>query len=823
MGKTVISKKVLIPGFALHLVAFLLTCTSNKALAQSCPTNIDFESGTFNGWTCYTGNVAAVNGQNVISLTPSGGPVDDRHTMYSSFPGNGVDPYGGFPINCPNGSGHSIKLGNTSGGNQAEGISYEFTIPANENAYTLIYNYAVVFQDPNHQIYEQPRMEIEITNVTDNTIISCSSFTFIPYGTALPGFALSPNPGSNTPVWYKDWSAVSISLAGNAGKKIRLFFKTADCTFNRHFGYAYIDVNSECSGTFVGATYCSDDTAVNVVAPYGYQGYTWYNNTQTQVLGKQQVLTLKPPPARGTTIAVKLDPYNGYGCQQTLFAQLIDSLTVVANAGRDTSSCNRNPVPIGALPKAGLVYKWKPAAGLSNPAIANPVANPDITTTYILTTNHDGGGCVSTDTVMVKASTIDTSLQLIGRAIYCTGSGDSSIFRVQPTDSIQWFKDNIPIKGANGTEYRVTQTGVYRALLFNAEGCSLTTSTRQINISSIPVVRIAGPANPNQCLVGNKFAFTNNSTNAVGNVAYKWTMGDGNQLTNKDVSYTYTKAGTYAVKMVASTSSVCADSSMSAIQVYQNAIADFSVKPVCINMPVQVINNTIDTLSSPVNYSWNLGNGTVSNLKDPVSPVYSSAGIYPISLSVNTPQCPSPLNTVTHPVIIERPKPGISYPEVYAVVNFPLPLKARQLGDSILWTPGINLNNPATYTPIFKGSAEQLYTIEIKTNSGCITIDTQLVKTVKNVEMYVPDAFTPNKDGTNDFLRPLLRGIKQLNYFRIYNRVGQIVFESKTDRPGWDGTFKGVPQPTQAVVWMAEGVGVDGILHRRKGTTLLLK
>jgi gliding motility-associated-like protein len=323
--------------------------------------------------------------------------------------------------------------------------------------------------------------------------------------------------------------------------------------------------------------------------------------------------------------------------------------------------------------------------------------------------------------------------------------------------------------------------------------------------------------------VGNTFTFTNNSTNAVGNVAYAWTMGDGSQLVNKDVSYSYATAGTYIIKVIASTSSVCADSSMFTIQVYQNAIANFSVKPVCINMPVQIINNTIDTLSSPVNYSWNLGNGIISNLKNPVSPVYSSAGIYPISLSVNTPQCPSPLNTTTHSVIIEKPKPAINYPLVYAVINLPLHLQARQFGDSILWSPGINLDNPTTYAPIFKGSTQQLYTIEIKTKSGCATIDTQLVKIVKNVEMYVPGAFTPNKDGNNDFLRPLLRGIKQLNYFRIFNRVGQLLFETKIDMPGWDGTFKSIPQPTQAVVWMAEGVGVDGNIYRRNGTSLLLR
>jgi hypothetical protein len=171
----------------------ILACSlfffSLNAAAQSCPANIDFEKGDFTGWTCYTGGVAAVGGTNVITLTPSG-PMPGRHTMMSSFPGDGTDPYGGFPVNCPNGSGHSVKLGNTGGGAEAEGISYEFTIPAGMKEYNLIYHYAVVFQDPNHQQYEQPRMQIEITNVTDNQLISCSSFDFFPYGTPLPGFEI---------------------------------------------------------------------------------------------------------------------------------------------------------------------------------------------------------------------------------------------------------------------------------------------------------------------------------------------------------------------------------------------------------------------------------------------------------------------------------------------------------------------------------------------------------------------------------------------------------------------------------------------------------
>ncbi|MEI9957836.1 MAG: hypothetical protein WDM90_16400 [Ferruginibacter sp.] len=65
-----------------------------------------------------------------------------------------------------------------------------------------------------------------------------------------------------------------------------------------------------------------DDSVVNVVAPYGYQSYTWYNSTFTQVLGSQQTLSFVPPPPSSTTVAVVLVPYNGYGCLDTLYTDL---------------------------------------------------------------------------------------------------------------------------------------------------------------------------------------------------------------------------------------------------------------------------------------------------------------------------------------------------------------------------------------------------------------------------------------------------------------------------------------------------------------------
>jgi len=809
-------------GFAGQILfAVILIGISFSSIAQSCPDNIDFEQGTFNGWTCYTGGVAAVGGQNVITLSPSG-PISGRHTMMSSFPGNGLDPFGGFPINCPNGSGHSIQLGNTSGGAEAEGISYEFTIPSTENEYNLIYHYAVVFQDPNHQQYEQPRMEIEITNVTDNKIINCSSFAFFPFGTPLPGFELSPNPGGTTPVYYKNWSAVSINLDGNAGKTIRLFFKSADCTFRRHFGYAYIDVNSECSGRFEGASFCPDDSVVNVIAPYGYQSYTWYNNTFTQVLGTQQTLSFMPPPPTSTTVAVVLVPYNGYGCLDTLYTEVINNLVVTADAGRDTVSCNHSPVQIGSAPKLGVRYKWFPVAGLSNPYIANPVALPDSTTTYVLTARSNGGGCLKTDTVIVKAALVDDAIQLYGKANYCIGSGDSTVLEVQPADSIQWYRNNVAIPGANNTIYRVTQTGLYFAVLFGGFGCSLTTVPQQVTIASVPVSGFSVDK-PNQCLFGNQYIFKNNSTNAVGVMEYKWILGDGNEVATKDVTYSYKKAGIYNVKLVVSSSTICADSTSFSVTVYQNAVAAFAVEPTCINLPVIAINNTADTLGSPITYSWTFGNGQSSSLRNPPVQTYTAPGNYDINLSVSTAQCPFPVHNTKHTIVIDRPRPGITYPLEYAVINLPLDLHARQFGETVLWRPAVNLDNAASYNPVFKGATEQLYTIDIKTKTGCLTTDSQMIKLVKSIEIYVPNAFTPNGDGINDNLRPVFYGIKQLRYFRIFNRWGQMFYDTQTAKQGWDGTFKNTRQEMQTVVWMLEALGADGKIYSRKGTSLLIR
>ncbi|MEI9810063.1 MAG: hypothetical protein WDO16_20570 [Bacteroidota bacterium] len=99
-------------------------------------------------------------------------------------------------------------------------------------------------------------------------------------------------------------------------------------------------------------------------------------------------------------------------------------------------------------------------------------------------------------------------------------------------------------------------------------------------------------------------------------------------------------------------------------------------------------------------------------------------------------------NVLKKNIVVDKPRPAVRYPVQFAVIGYPLVLQAREFGQTAFWSPGTYLNTQESYTPTFNGSTEQTYDIEIKTISGCITIDTQKVVTVKDAAIYVPSAFT---------------------------------------------------------------------------------
>jgi gliding motility-associated-like protein len=174
-------------------------------------------------------------------------------------------------------------------------------------------------------------------------------------------------------------------------------------------------------------------------------------------------------------------------------------------------------------------------------------------------------------------------------------------------------------------------------------------------------------------------------------------------------------------------------------------------------------------------------------------------------------------------ILIESPQPGTAYQVRYVLADNPVPLQARPFGNAYLWQPANNLATTTSANTVFSGMADQVYTVQISTPAGCLTVDTQVVKIVSRMDILVPTAFTPNGDGRNDVLRPALFGMKELTYFRVYNRWGQLVFQTTNPSLGWNGMVGGKIQANQSVVWVAEAMGMDGKKYFRKGTAVCVQ
>lgn len=164
--------------------------------------------------------------------------------------------------------------------------------------------------------------------------------------------------------------------------------------------------------------------------------------------------------------------------------------------------------------------------------------------------------------------------------------------------------------------------------------------------------------------------------------------------------------------------------------------------------------------------------------------------------------------------------------DTVAVPGEPLQLLATG-GVTYSWTPETGLNDAGIANPVATLNEETdsiRYIVRAYDRNGCFGDDDVIVRVYRSSpDILVPSAFTPNSDGKNDVLKPIVIGITQLKYFRIYNRWGQLLYTTTDAGRGWDGTYQGVKQPAGAYVFTAEGVDYRNKPVFKKGTAVLIR
>ncbi|MES2704131.1 MAG: LamG-like jellyroll fold domain-containing protein [Bacteroidota bacterium] len=138
------------------------------------------------------------------------------------------------------------------------------------------------------------------------------------------------------------------------------------------------------------------------------------------------------------------------------------------------------------------------------------------------------------------------------------------------------------------------------------------------------------------------------------------------------------------------------------------------------------------------------------------------------------------------------------------------------------WFPGGGLNDTTLSNPLANPLFNTVYTVTGKTENGCTLTDSIKIRVDAGTIIAVPNAFAPG--GVNNKLYVLKKGLAALNYFRIYDRWGNLLYKSNNINDGWDGTSEsGKPAPFGVYVYEVEAVTDAGKVFHKQGNVTLLR
>jgi gliding motility-associated-like protein len=307
----------------------------------------------------------------------------------------------------------------------------------------------------------------------------------------------------------------------------------------------------------------------------------------------------------------------------------------------------------------------------------------------------------------------------------------------------------------------------------------------------------------------------------------KWKLPNGIEINDSLLSINNFNAANEGVYLVSGNDSRCGFVERKITLQLQKVKADFAIPLAqCFTGNnykfISTSSANVGTIKQSV---WDFGDGLKAS-GNSVSYSYAKPGSYFVSLTVNgvSPNC----SDVIQKQIIVNPQPDAVIksdgPVVFCKGESALLFVPKVLGHTYQWFVGGTSIIGATQDTlrVFK---EGVYTVSVQSSLGCKVNAASPVTVLIPCEasIWLPDIFTPNGDGINDVLMPVLPGIKKFRCFKIYNRWGQLIFESRDKLKGWDGTYLGKPQPIETYVWQMEGEDIAGKVYTKSGLFSLIR
>ena len=462
-------------------------------------------------------------------------------------------------------------------------------------------------------------------------------------------------------------------------------------------------------------------------------------------------------------------------------------------------------------------YQWvsAPVAGItfSNDTIPNPVVTPTTGGSYILTVTIRplAAACATTNTVKlhVLPNTLDihpsdTSI-CAGQVLQIIGTGDVNFH-------YQWIPTaGIAVSNALNAFIQPDTSGTY-VVTASFHSCPDIHDTLHLDVEPNPIVYVGG----NKVLCQFDTLHLTASVDPAWYTGYTYTWSPAADLDNTSTrTVVFSGNTTTNLHVVVTTPAGCKSEDSALVTVFPGNFASVSGAGEFCPHDSAVLTVVPAT---GVTYQWH----PPLYLDDSTS---GSPVIRPIASQTYT--------------IVATTNNGCKDTVTYSATVFPAAV--IYLGDAVTlypgesyhivpstncvsfaWFPPEGLTSISTSDPTAQPDVSTQYVVHASTEHGCKTSDSISIYVSDESLIAVPNAFTPG-NGANSEFKIMLRGIANLNYFRIFNRWGNLIFETKDINKGWDGSYKGVPQPFGVFVYEIQAVTSTGRVFNKSGNITIIR
>ncbi|PBQ33749.1 hypothetical protein CNR22_18835 [Sphingobacteriaceae bacterium] len=562
--------------------------------------------------------------------------------------------------------------------------------------------------------------------------------------------------------------------------------------------------------------------SVSVIATGGTPGYTYLWNTNfpgnniTNLAAGSYTVKLKD--ANNCTVSISANIPQPEPTTSTVTG--IENAHCYSGTGNATVSAAGGEIPYS--------YSWN-----SNPVQTGNILSSVVSGNYTVKIK-DLNNCVTQKTISItQPSQVMTSVTKTDTICYgqtgvltAIGSGGAGNYHYT------WLPGAVTNSGS--LSFTASANVIYTVLAFDENGCAGKDASSTITVYNLTAANITIDGLDLVC-PGRSSILEATTYGNTGPLKFSW----NNSLQPKAGPHIVTpqKATTYIVNVSNSCGLSLADSIT--VQINDLPLVDLLSDTLRTCSPGNI---HFTDKSKPVNsadplmsWMWDFGDGTFSGEQNPTH-AYTEAGTYTVNLEVTTDRGCTNTNTSTPVIIHAYPKPFAAFVLNSDSLDLPYDiLKATNQSTGAVnynWTFGQD-GNSSLHSPQFE--LQSLGDIKIQliaiSNYGCLDTAYRYVNT--NADIVFPNAFTPNTNGSslgaysasslsNDVFFPYTSGVTDYN-LQIFNRWGELIFESTDLAYGWDGYYKGKLCQVGVYVWKANVHLSNGKKFRKSGNLTLLR